>query len=198
MPDTPTTRPSLLARLATADDAQAWDEFLEIYQPLLARYARRKNLQPADTDELIQEVLVAVSAAVERWDPDRSKGRFRHWLVTVARNITVDQFARSPQAAGGSAVNALLQQQPATQQEDSELFDLEYQRQVFRWAAQRIRPQFRPTTWQAFWLTAVEEQDPQAVAHQLDLTVGAVYKSRSRVMRRLKQEVQKFESQESE
>ena len=70
------TRLSLIARLSDREDVEAWDEFTAIYVPLLYRMARQKGLQHADAEELAQEVLVAVSRAVDRWQPDPRGGDF--------------------------------------------------------------------------------------------------------------------------
>ena len=70
MAATPNTRASLIARLSDSQDVEAWQEFVEIYLPLLYRLARRKGVQHADAEELGQEVLIAVSRAIHRWEPD--------------------------------------------------------------------------------------------------------------------------------
>jgi DNA-directed RNA polymerase specialized sigma24 family protein len=57
---------------------------------------------------------------------------------------------------------------------------------VFVWAAEQVRGEFRQTTWQAFWLTAVEGQSAGAAAQASGISIGAVYIARSRVMARLK------------
>jgi RNA polymerase sigma-70 factor (ECF subfamily) len=77
------------------------------------------------------------------------------------------------------------------------IFQLEEQRELFGWAARKARDQFAPATWQAFWLTAVEQQLPAAVAEQLGLSAGAVYIARSRVMARMREliEQSEFDSQ---
>ncbi len=100
---------------------------------------------------------------------------------------------RNPQATGRTDINRLLQQQPAPQRENSALFEQEYNRQLFHWAADRIRGEFRNSTWEAFWLTAVDGKQIKEVAPQLGLTVGAVYKARSHVMARLRETIQRLE-----
>jgi len=199
MTEAPITRPSLLVRLRDPRDGRAWGEFLEIYEPLIHRLARARGLQQADADDLAQEVFRAVAGAIDRWDPDPAKGSFRAWLFRIARNLMVNLLAaqrRRPRGAGGSDLVPLLESQPAPGADDTVLFDGEYRRRLFAWAAERVRGAFREATWQAFWRTAVEGQDVAAVARSLGLTPGAVYIARSRVVARLRQEIEQVEGRE--
>src|SRR2546423_6631863 len=59
MPSLPETRASLILRLPDAADARAWDDFVAVYAPLVYRLARRHGLQPADADDVVQDVLAA-------------------------------------------------------------------------------------------------------------------------------------------
>jgi RNA polymerase sigma factor (sigma-70 family) len=196
MTDSPSTRPSLLARLRDPQDERAWAEFLEIYGPLVRRLAVRGGLQEADAADLAQEVFRAVAAAIDRWDPDPARGSFRGWLSRIARNLIVNLLAaqrRHPRGTGDSEFQAFLEQQPAPDGEEFCLFEGEYRRRIFAWAAERVRGEFRAGTWRAFWGTGVEGRDPKAVAEALGMTVGAVYIAKSRVMARLKREIEQFE-----
>ena len=195
MREAPETRHSLLVRLRDAQDHQAWSEFLEIYEPLIYRLARRNGFQDADAHELTQEVLLAVAGAIDRWDPDPARGSFRGWLFRVARNLMINFLTRQrrhPQAAGDTDFQRLLQQQPAAGSDESAYFDQEYRRETFRWAAAQIRNDFRDNTWQAFWRTCVEGREIKQVAAELKMTVGAVYVARSRVMARLRDKVERI------
>jgi RNA polymerase sigma-70 factor (ECF subfamily) len=193
MDEIPNTRPSLLVRIRDPQDERAWREFLDIYEPLIYRLARRKGFQDADARELSQEVFLAVASAIDRWDPDPSRGSFRGWLFRIARNLMINLLAskrRHPQATGSTDIKHLLEEQAAPVGEDSALFDRQYQREVFRWAAGQIRGQFHETTWRAFWLSSVEQREIKEVAETLGLSAGAVYIARSRVMARLRQAVE--------
>jgi len=196
MGEIPDTRPSLLVRIRNPQDERAWREFLDIYEPLVYRLARRKGFQDADARELSQEVFLAVASAIDRWDPDPSRGSFRSWLFRIARNLMVNLLVRQrrhPQGTGSTDIKHLLEEQAAPVGEDSALFDGEYQREAFRWAAGQVRGQFRGTTWKAFWLSSVEGREIKEVAETLGITVGAVYIARSRVMARLRQSVEGLE-----
>jgi RNA polymerase sigma-70 factor (ECF subfamily) len=196
MTDAPTTRPSLLVRLRDPKDERAWAEFLEVYEPLIQGLARRKGLQKADADDLAQEVFRAVAGAIGRYDPDPARGSFRGWLFRIARNLMVNLLVaqgRHPRGAGGTDLVQLLEAQPAPEADETALFDAEYRRRLFTWASERVRPAFRDPTWRAFWRTGVEGEDVAAVAASLGLSPGAVYIARSRVMARIRREIEELE-----
>jgi RNA polymerase sigma-70 factor (ECF subfamily) len=201
MDDIPTTRPSLLVRLRDNHDEQAWDEFVTIYRPLVYRVARRMGLQDADALELVQEAMIKVARAISRWDADPARGSFRSWLFQVSRNLVINFLvaeARRARASGDTAVGRLLAQLPARETGEASRFDLEYRRQLLQWAAPRVRAQGSSNTWNAFWRTSVEGQDATEVARQLGMTVGAVYIARSRVMARLRKEIDRVEGRASQ
>ena len=97
---------------------------------------------------------------------------------------------RRPLVTGDTDLNRLLPAQPAADSDESDYFDQEYKRQTFRWATQQIRGEFRESTWQAFWRTCVEGQGIKQVAAELNMSLGAVYVARSRVMARLRKKVE--------
>jgi RNA polymerase sigma factor (sigma-70 family) len=190
MDATPSTRASLLVRLRDPQDERAWAEFTAIYSPLVYRLARRKGLQDADAADLVQEVLQAVASAIDRWDPDPMRGPFRNWLFRIARNLIINLLAsqhRHPRGIGGADFVSLLEDRASPSREDSALFELEYRRQLFEWASDRIRTEFQETTWAAFWRTWVDGRKSKDVAEELGLSLGAVYMARSRVVARLRE-----------
>jgi len=86
MTTSPHTRPSLLVRIRDAADREAWRQFVELYAPLVYRFARRRGLQDADAADLTQDVLQAVARSSGRLEYDPRRGTFRGWLFTVDRN----------------------------------------------------------------------------------------------------------------
>lgn len=191
MPSLPETRASLLLRLPDAADARAWDDFAAVYAPLVYRLARRQGLQPADSDDLVQEVLTTVAHSVESWLARGDRGPFRAWLLRIARNQAINVLTRhkNKETAGNSALSRCLNEIPAKNDcsEDHSEFDLEYRRQLFQWAADCVREEVTHRTWQAFWQSTIEEQPIPVVAERLEMTIGNVYVARSRVMARLKE-----------
>jgi RNA polymerase sigma-70 factor (ECF subfamily) len=196
MTDSPATRQSLVARLRNPNDEQAWTEFVAIYTPLIEGLARAKGLQSADAADLAQEVFRAVAGAIDRYDPDPGRGSFRGWLFRIARNLMINLLAARrlrPQATGDSDVRELLERVPAPDSEATALFDTEFRRRLFLWAAEQVRDEFRESTWRAFWLTAVEGIEPASAAKEVGISVGAVYIAKSRVMARLRTAIEQVE-----
>jgi RNA polymerase sigma-70 factor (ECF subfamily) len=192
MGHSPQTRPSLLVRIRDRRDDRAWAEFVDAYAPLIHGFARKQGLQDADAADLTQDVLRAVARAAPRLRYDPARGSFHGWLFTVVRNKLRNFLAgrdRRCRGSGDSGVQQLLAEQPA-RDEGEALWELEYQRRQFAWAAQRVRAEVRDLTWQAFWRTAVEGQSGQEVAASLGMSVAAVYLAKSRVMARLKEQLE--------
>jgi RNA polymerase sigma-70 factor (ECF subfamily) len=195
MEDTLATRHSLIVKLRDPGAVDAWREFVALYEPLVYGLARRKGLQDADARDLCQEVFRAVAGAMDRWDPNPARGTFRGWLSRIARNLLLNFLTRKqhePRGSGSTSVQDLLDAQPAADPSVTALFETEYRRRVFRWVAEKIQREFTPTTWQAFWRTAVGGQPPKDVAAELGLSIGAVYIARSRVVARLRQRVEEL------
>jgi RNA polymerase sigma-70 factor (ECF subfamily) len=193
----PTTRPSLLVRLRDARDKESWRDFVGIYAPLVYGFARRRGLQDADAADVTQDVLRAVAQAVDRLDYDPEKGSFHSWLFKVAHRKLLDHQAgqrRCCRGTGDSAVQELLEEQPAPA-EDQSRWDAEYEHRLFTWAAGHVRGRFTTATWQAFWDTAVAGKPAREVADALGLSVGAVYIAKSRVQARLREEIQRLQGE---
>lgn len=181
------TRASLLVRVRDAADAPAWTQFVRIYTPLIYGFARKRGLQDADASDLTQDVLAAVARAIRGLDYDPERGSFRSWLFTAVRHRLGHYLTRRPHqppGSGDSRAHERLAEQPAPEQEAE--WDLEYERRLFHWAAEQVRPTVEQPTWQAFWQTALEGRDPKDVGRALGMQVAAVYMAKSRVLKRLK------------
>jgi RNA polymerase sigma-70 factor (ECF subfamily) len=186
----PATSLSLLER-ARANDGTAWGRLSALYRPLVRAWCARGGVAASDADDVTQEVFAAAAASLARFRRDRPGDTFRGWLRAVTRNQVALHFRRErrqPRGAGGSDALRDLQAVPDTlagsnEEEASEVGDL------YRRAVELVRGVFEERTWRAFWLTAVEGRPTAAVAAETGVTPAAVRQARSRVLRRLKEEV---------
>jgi RNA polymerase sigma factor (sigma-70 family) len=90
-------------RLQNADDVAAWDEFAELYRPIVFRVARKREFQAADAENLVQEVLLAVAQSVSKWIERDDRGSFRAWLLRIAHNEAVDMLEGQADAVSALA-----------------------------------------------------------------------------------------------
>jgi RNA polymerase sigma-70 factor (ECF subfamily) len=194
----PETRETLIQRLPNAADVEAWDVFLEIYEPLLFRLARGRGMQPADAEDFVQEVLTAVARNVEGWVASENRGPFRAWLFRIAHNLGVNFVTRPKHrrlGTGSSQIAQMLQEVPAASADSSEIFRKEYRRELFRWAAERVRDQTSERQWLAYWRTTVEDRPIAEVAEEFAMSVGAIWVARSRIAKRIRETIHRHEEQ---
>lgn len=186
MTQPPKTRFSLIGRLHDATDSEAWTEFVQIYQPMIQRIAQRRGLQYADAVEVTQDVLARIANSIKHWNPDPEQGSFRGWLYRMTRNLTIDHIRRNKsQAHGGFEAHFDLNQIADPSEEDSREFQIEYERQLFNWAAAQVQSSFKPLNWNAFWLTTVDGVSIDTAAKRLKISKGTIYVARSRVMAKI-------------
>ncbi len=188
------TRESLLIAMRDPGNTTAWKEFSAIYRPMISRIARRMGLQASDAEDATQQVMLAVSQAISNWSKDEAKGCFRAWLTVVVKNAVRNAITRKPRdrARGGDQPQGVLYDIAIHDDELERQVEDEYRRSVFRTAAVRVRPEFAATSWQAFWITSVDGVSVVDVSAQLQMSSGAVYAARSRIMRRLQQVAQEI------
>jgi RNA polymerase sigma factor (sigma-70 family) len=196
--ESPLTRASLLLQIRDGSNHSAWQEFVKLYGPVVYGYARKRGLQDADAADLMQDVLRSVSTAIGRLEYDRNQGTFRGWLFTITRNKVFNFLSARrlrPQGSGDTTTHRMLESEPAASEGD-DAWELEYQRRVAALAMERIKAEFQEKTWRAFWLTAVEGVAAGEAARQIGLSTGALYVAKSRVLARLKDEVETLRQQE--
>jgi RNA polymerase sigma factor (sigma-70 family) len=203
MAEPPVTRVTLLTRIRDGRDAEAWHEFVQIYGPVVYRFARNRGLQDADAADLMQDVLRSVARNAHRMEYDPKRGTFRGWLYTVTRNKIYNFLSAQrhrPRGTGDADAHERLDATPAREENDGPdaEWEKEYQRRLSARAMERVKDEFQPSTWQAFWETAVEGKAAADVAAGLRMTPGAVYVAKSRVLSRLRDEVKKLMDDEEQ
>jgi RNA polymerase sigma-70 factor (ECF subfamily) len=181
--DTPA---SLLQRLRLPAAEVAWARFAELYTPLLYYWARqRANLQADEAADLVQEVFAVLLRKLPefRYDPGKS---FRGWLRTVLLNTWREQQRRRqiPTSDGEAIADA------AVADPTLDLEEMEYRRHLVHRALRLMQAEFQPTTWKACWEYVVASRPVEEVAADLGVTTNAVYLAKSRVLQRLREELQ--------
>ena len=183
---------SLAVRLH-GGSSQAWRELVELYGPLIESWCRRFGVTETARADIGQEVFLAVHRGIASFDPGHPKATFRGWLWRITRNAVLQWRRRQePQAAGGSTAQTRM----AEVCEPWEASDFEWPvhdsndtATLISRALDQIRPQVAVQTWTAFWNTTVLGHSAPEVAAELKITAMAVRQAKSRVLRRLRQQL---------
>ena len=185
------TRQSLLIKIRDSGDQVAWGEFVDLYTPLIFRFCGSRGVADTDRPDVMQEIFKAISNSIGRFDYDQNRSSFRNWLFTVCRskinNYLRVQYTR-PKASGTTSVRRRIENEPDPREEQD--WETDYRRYMFQWAAKKVRHEFATKTWSAFWRTAVEGEEVADVASDLDMSSGAVWVAKSRVVARIRQRIE--------
>jgi RNA polymerase sigma-70 factor (ECF subfamily) len=179
------TPSSLLQRLRQPDTQGAWERFVDLYTPLIYFWACRAGLQAQDAADLVQDVFVILLEKLPTFVYDRGRS-FRSWLRTVTLNRWRDGLRRKATAA----TVGLPAAEPAVPDAAESLWEAEYREFLVGRAAEVMKAEFQPQTWQACWALVVEGKAGAVVAAEQGMSLAAVYAARSRVLRRLHQELE--------
>lgn len=196
----PETRRSLLRGVRDLADGEAWREFLDIYGPVIRRYLHWRGVPVQDVEDLFQEVLAIVMRRMPTFEYDPRKGRFRGWLHTVTTNRVRRWFARrarQPRAPGGTVGLECLQALPDDSEELARRWESEFQGRVLELAIKKVQPRVHETTWQCFEMAMLRDIPPEEVAERLGVTIGQVYVNKSRVLRRVRGEVERYRDEQA-
>jgi RNA polymerase sigma-70 factor (ECF subfamily) len=180
------TPASLLERLRQPGAQEAWGQFVELYTPLLYYWAHRMGLGNQDAADLVQDVFMILVQKLPEFTYDRHRS-FRSWLRTVTLNKWRDSRKRGgPQLVGG--LEALPDR--AGPEADDTFWEAEYRRHLVGQALAIMQAEFQPTTWKACWEFVVGGKPAARVAEELGISENAVYIAKSRVLRRLRKELE--------
>jgi RNA polymerase sigma-70 factor (ECF subfamily) len=155
---------------------------VRLYTPLLFHWARRLGLQDQDAADLVQDVLLVLVRKLPefQYQPGRS---FRGWMRTVLMNKWRDR----PHARSAVSFDSEVHSQDSP--DSQALEEREYRLYVVGRALRLMVTEFEPATWQACWETVMSGRPAAEVAAELGLTVNAVYLAKSRVLGRLRQDL---------
>ncbi len=177
------TRASLLLRVKDPHDESSWREFVEIYKPLLYRYARLRGLTHENAEEVVQDSLTQLVQSMPEFEYSSDKGKFNGWLRRMANNKINDMFKRRRPVSAQTDDFRRPQQSEAAA---DEIWEEQWQRKHLRYCLKEVLAEASPITRQAFELYVVMEQPVEKVTEVLNISADQVYAAKSRITQRLR------------
>ena len=189
------TSGTLLRRVRSPLDQEAWNEFVELYGRRIYGWCRQWGLQEADAEDVTQDVLLRLASKMRdfAYDPSRS---FRGWLRTLTHHAWSEFLLDRKRRGAGSGDSQVMQalEQVEARDDLARWLDEEFTRALFEEASARVRLRVQPHTWEAFRLTAVEGKSGAEVAALLGMQVATVFVARSKVQKMLQDEARRLDS----
>jgi len=182
---------SLLHQLKKSDDSESWSRLVALYRPLLISWLLKYEVQSCDADDLVQEVLIAVSEDIASFDHNGRPGAFRAWLRMILVYRLRDFWrsrGRRPRPTADSDLQRRLADLADPASELSQLWNQQHDLYVAQQLLAQIEPQFAPRIWAAFKRLALDGHRADVVAAELGMTTNAVFIAKSRVLTRLRQQ----------
>jgi RNA polymerase sigma-70 factor, ECF subfamily len=186
------TRQSLLLRAQTGEEG-AWKDLTDLYRPLIIGWINRQGVPAVDLEDLSQDVLLSVVKHLPSFEHSGQRGAFRSWLRTIVCSRTIDYWraiGAGARASGGSGAIAALQQIADPDSDLNRQWDEEHDRYVLGCLLDAVEEEFEPATLRAFRRLALDAASGAEVAEELGMSVAAVYRAKSRVLQRIRQDAE--------
>lgn len=181
------TRLTLIQRISN-DETGAWTEVDSIYGPLIRGWLGRYHLQPADVDDLTQEVLKVLVAEIGKFDHNGRVGAFRNWLRTTTVNVARNTLRkRGTPGGGGTGFQVAMAALEDPNSELSREFDDQHNQHVVKFLLKDIESDFKPQTMAIFKMHVVDEISVNETAERFGVSRASVHTAKSRVLRKLRE-----------
>lgn len=160
---------------------------VETYAPLLRRWLNRYDVQDSDVEDLVQEVLLALTREIGGFQHNSHPGAFRRWLRTILVH-RLKMFWRARDRRRLLATDSSLDDLADAASEIAREWDLEHDQHVMRHLLSIVEPKFEAVTYRAFQMQAVDGLSAAEVSAALGMSMGSAYAAKSRVLAALRQE----------
>ncbi len=208
----PATRPSLLARLHQPGGdtrwEQDWREFHDLYQPLLLRFARREGLDEEQAKDVVQEIFVGISKSLPEFNYDPARCRFKTWLYRVAKNKVVGHRRRQrcqlPELladTGGSAVTRPENLADTFTLEPDAAWNADFEMGLLEAARRHAGRRVNVMNFRLYLYHVVQGHDVDATVaafRESGVTAAQVHLAKSRVLKLVKEELERLQEKHGE
>ena len=183
-----TTRSSVIRAVADTENAAAWNRLFNLYAGFVYSIARRKGLNDADADDIVQMVFADLARNLPSFKYDREKGRFRSYLAALVKWRVIDRLKAVRRDADLKA-DFMEEAKSAATTEDEDFAEREWQSAAMEETLRRIKPEVRPEHYAAFVASAVEGQDTDVVTKLYGISRDSLYQIRKRLTVKLREKL---------
>lgn len=194
-----TTSSTFLDQMSNSPNKELWDQFYAFYAPVIHGFCARKCVPVDQCDDICQQVMIKLAKKLSDFKYDRSKGRFRGYIICITMNVIKDEqrkYAKQQEMLKSDDMDLMLEsiapEGPSSIVGDID--DDEWRMSILRAAAERVRNSSKATEqgWRIFESYVLEEQDAEDVAQSESVKVNTVYQTKKRMIERITEEARKI------
>jgi len=183
------TRPSLLVRIRDKSDAQAWEEFFNLYSPLLFSYAHDRGLSHEDAEDICASCYTTLVQKISEFEYDRNNSGFRAWLRTLVQRRVIDLYRKKQHA---SAHSCELERIVDQGESPDEAWERNWRVHHIRYCVAQVGKRVEASTLEVFrMLTELDLTVPE-ICDRMGMNPDRVYQIKSRMLKLIRQELDQF------
>lgn len=184
-----TTRSSVLKAVADTSNEKAWKRLFDLYAGFIFSIARSKGLTVTDSDDIVQNVFVDLARNLPQFNYDRTKGRFRSYLIGLVNWRVTDKLRASKRDVDFKSQYG-EDMKGAVAEDDGSFLEDEWRAAAMEEALRRIKDEVNPDHFAAFVASTIEGQDTETVMNLYSITRDNLYQIRKRLTLKLKEATQ--------
>ena len=187
-----TTRPDVIRSLKD-NRSEAWETFFSAYSHLIRLHGKDCGVKSEYLDDLIQEVMIAVTKYSSSFEYDPARGRFRDYLKRIIRAKAADIlrkyyrkesfFVHIPDKS--PILEEVLDDSFSPDEELDSYFMEEWENIFLKNCLNFLKEEISPRHYQIFYMLEIQNVPVSKVAAFSGLSLVSIYSIRSRVETRL-------------
>ena len=185
------TRVTLVEKLKSGQDQEAWFDFYRHYSPYISAVIRNLDINESDIDDLVQKVMMLSWEKIPEFNYDKERGLFRSWLIRIARNVVMN-FLKSSARYSARLKHFSEDQITLFDDKDSSI-DREWRVHISKLAWESIKDNYDEKVQNAFELisTGMSNKD---IGEKLDIKANTIAVYKKRITEALRTEIRRLDN----
>jgi len=165
---------------------EGWERLVKLYAPLVYNWCMKAHLQPADSEDIGQQVFETVFRKLPYVSLDRPGDTFAGWLRRITLHKIHALYRQGVRRPLTGSVQSLPLSTPDAEPSNED--QLNERTILLSQAVQMVQGEFSEKAWTAFHRVHIQGQPIADVAAEMKITPNAVSAAIRRVIARLRRE----------
>jgi len=188
------TRPTLIRGLQISKE-KSWDQFYDLYAPLIVNFAKKRGCTSTQAEDILQETVLAVMRVIPNFDLQNKTGKFRSLLFKITESKVIDAYRRTKREILFYDPEIIKKYQGAEIVDDThsrQIWDNTWESFLLSEAMKIVIGKVQPLTYKCFDLTFIKGEKIKNVAVDLGVSPNLVAQHKHKVYNLIIKEAEKL------